>query len=153
MIKTIYDTHTHLVVAFMQTIKDIFKLPFYTVRDTKLQSFQFRLLHRIISHNKWLNTIKIKKSDQCSHCDSIDDIPHFFIFIKCPKVLVFWHYWVNWWENISGIEIKNSSVLHICILSGFPNSNPEEKRKKYMHFIIYTPNTIYTSRDYSRIIA
>ncbi len=52
-----------------------FKLPFYTARDTKLQSCQFRLLHRIISCNKWLNIIKIKSLDQCSYCGSIDDIP------------------------------------------------------------------------------
>ncbi len=56
--------------------------------------------------------------------------------------------------HISGIEIKNSSVLHECLLLGFPNSNPEENKKEYMYLIIgfYTPNTIYTSRDYSRII-
>ncbi len=73
-------------------------------------------------------------------------------FINCPKVLEFWNYWINCWENISGIEIKNinSPVLQKCI----PNSQipTHKKKKKYMYLIIafYTPNT---SRDYSRIIS
>ncbi len=113
--------------------------------DVRL-SFQFRLLHRIILCNKWLNTIKIKSSDQCSYCGSIDDIPHFFI--KCPKVLIFWNYWINWWEIISGIEIKNSSILHECILFGFPNSNPEKKEKIHVfnYCILYTKYYIYIKR-------
>ncbi len=51
-----------LLGIHIQSTVVIFKLPFHTVRDTKLQSFQFRLLHRIIPCNKWLNTIKIKNS-------------------------------------------------------------------------------------------
>ncbi len=31
----------------------------------------------------------IIQKDQCSYCNSIDDIP--YIFMKCPKVLVFWN--------------------------------------------------------------
>ncbi len=34
--------------------------------------------------------------------------------------------------KISGIEIKNSWVLHKCILFGFLNSNPEEKENIYI---------------------
>ncbi len=41
--------------------KRIFNLPFSTTKDTKHQSFQFRIIHKIIPCNKWLQTIKIKK--------------------------------------------------------------------------------------------
>ncbi len=41
---------------------------------------------------------------------------------------------------MTGIEIKNSSVLHECILFGFPNSNTEEKEKIHVlnYCILYT---------------
>ncbi len=41
--------------------KRIFNLPFSTTRDTNIQSFQFRIIHKVIPCNKWLHTIKIKK--------------------------------------------------------------------------------------------
>ncbi len=52
------------------------------------------------------------------------------------------------WENINGIEIKNSSVLHECILFGFPNFNPEEKEKLHVlnYCILYTKYYIYIQR-------
>ncbi len=55
-------------------------------------------------------TIKIKNSGQYSYCDSTDDIPH--LFINCSKILKVWNYLINWWENMSGIEIKHISLLH-----------------------------------------
>ncbi len=43
----------------------IFKLPFTTVRDTKIQTFQYRIIQNIIPCNKWLHNIKIKNSPVC----------------------------------------------------------------------------------------
>ncbi len=62
----------------------LFKLPFETVRDAKIQTFQYRILHRIIPCNTWLHNIKIKDNDSCDYCSGVDDILHFFK--KCPKV-------------------------------------------------------------------
>ncbi len=39
----------------------IFKLPFRTVRDTKLQTFQYKSIHHIIPWNVLLFNSKIKK--------------------------------------------------------------------------------------------
>ncbi len=44
-----------------KTWKRIFNTSFIVLRDTKLQSFQYRIIHKIIPCNKWLHTIKIKK--------------------------------------------------------------------------------------------
>ncbi len=46
-------------------------------------------------------------------------ISHIF-FIKCPKVLDFWLHWFNWWENLSGITIRDSQIKDECIIFGFP---------------------------------
>ncbi len=29
----------------------------------------------------------------------------------------------NWWENLSGIVVRNSQVIEECILFGFPSNN------------------------------
>ncbi len=62
-----------------KTWKRIFNTPFIVLRDTKLQSFQYRIIHKIIPCNKWLHTIKIKKDNICNFCSEVDDIIHFFI--------------------------------------------------------------------------
>ncbi len=38
-------------------------------------------------------------------------------------VTPYYCYAYNWWENISGIKIKNSSVLNECIIFGFPGDS------------------------------
>ncbi len=43
----------------------IFRLPFKRVRDTKIHTFHFGLLHRIIPFNTWLHNIKIKERNTC----------------------------------------------------------------------------------------
>ncbi len=39
-----------------------------------------------------------------------------------PRFNKFWSYWINWWEYLSGIAIKNSSILEECIILGFPSN-------------------------------
>ncbi len=60
----------------------IFLLPFSITRDTKIQSFQFRITHKIIPCNKWLQIIKIKNNAVCNFYDEDDDKLHFFIKLK-----------------------------------------------------------------------
>ncbi len=69
---------------------------------------------------EWLYNIKIKNKDSCDFCGRVDDIPHYFL--KCPKVEEFWSYWIHCWEQISGIDIKDSPVLDECIIFGFPTN-------------------------------
>ena len=69
---------------------DICTRTYKVVRETKLlQSFQFKLIHRIITCNKKLYDMKIKASPQCSYCDEIDYTSHFFF--HCPHVRHLWY--------------------------------------------------------------
>lgn len=54
------------------------KASFKSVRETKIQAFQFRLLHKILPCNKYLKDIRVKSSDSCSFCDLQDTLVHFF---------------------------------------------------------------------------
>ncbi len=99
----------------------MFKLTFITERDTKIQTFQYRLIQTTIPCNKWLHNITIKNCSVCDYCMNVDDLPHFFI--RCLKVKEFWLHWFNWLESLSGIVIRNSQVIEECILFGFPSNS------------------------------
>ncbi len=121
----------------------IFKLPFITVRDTKIQTFQYRLIQKDIPCNTWLHNIKIKNCSVCDYCMNVDDFPHFFI--RCLKVKEFWLHWFNWWEHISGIVIRNSQVIEECILFGFPSNSDV---MQVLNFLYYMQNIISIANVY-----
>ena len=123
----------------------IFKLPFKTVRNTKIQTFQYRLIHRIIPCNKWLHNIKIKNSPECNYCNNTDNLPHFFL--QCPEVKVFWNYWLKWWESTSKLYIRNNQELHELILFGFPGTTDIIHVLNFC--ILYTKYYIYIQRLYN----
>ncbi len=59
--------------------KAIFKMTFLCNKHTAIQTFQYKLIHRNLPCNKWLNNIKIKSNNICTYCSSIDSISHFLI--------------------------------------------------------------------------
>ena len=69
--------------------KTIFSKCYKTSRDTQLQWFQARLLHRILPTEKYLHMCKIKDSPSCKFCrDSVETITH--LFWECEVVKKFW---------------------------------------------------------------
>ena len=63
----------------------IFGMPFSITRDSSLQWFQYRIIHRIIGTNYFLYKIKYKTSAECSFChDMPETIEH--IFWECKHV-------------------------------------------------------------------
>ncbi len=59
--------------------KTLFTVPLTSARDTRLQSFQYKILHRTLPCNEKLKNIKIKSESTCSNCNEIDTITHFLI--------------------------------------------------------------------------
>ncbi len=90
--------------ADLKTWPTIFKLPFQVIRDTKIKTFQYKTLHRIISCKKWLFNIKMITSQVYDYCKEIDDISHFFFL--CTNVREFWNLILNWLETISSLQLK-----------------------------------------------
>ena len=67
----------------------IFIKGFKTSKDTQLQWFQSRILHRILPTEKYLNICKIKNSPNCKFCnDSVETLQH--LLWECPIVNQFW---------------------------------------------------------------
>ena len=76
-----------------------FELPFITFSETKYQSFQYKILHRVVECNHWLCQIKEKDSAKCNYCNENDTIEHFFI--TCPCTIIFWQSFADWFSRIT----------------------------------------------------
>lgn len=84
--------------------KDIFRLPYITTRETKLQSFQFKILHRIYPCNAWVSKWKTSVNINCEFCNEVDSLQHFFI--ECKLCRSFWLNLENWWNEKSGADCR-----------------------------------------------
>ena len=105
----------------------IFENPFIITRETKLQSFQYRLIHRIIPCNKYLFNITVKHTSTCSFCENEDNLLHYFLY--CQNTDLFWKCFFNWWHGITGINICETMDEHI--LFGYPGTSDVEKILNY----------------------
>lgn len=72
-------------------------------RETKLQSFHFKVLHRTIPCNVYLKQLRIKPSDWCHCCDESDTIVHFFY--RCAKVRPFWKAVCVWFRDADDLYL------------------------------------------------
>ena len=63
---------------FLENInwRDIYELPYKTVSEPYLQSYQYKIVNRILNCNERLNKWKIKKGPECDSCGEIDAIEH-----------------------------------------------------------------------------
>lgn len=70
-------------------------LPFFCTKETKLQSFQFKLLHRRIASNDFLCKIGISLTDKCTFCEqNTETLVH--LFWDCDSVQAFWQGIQDW---------------------------------------------------------
>ena len=100
---------------------NIFKLPFQSCRSTKLQTLQYRILHRIITCNHWLYNAKIKDTPECNNCKNDDTIEHFFL--HCPYIAPFWKRFQQWWNRIAENKLRLETLTEKEILFGFQSQN------------------------------
>ena len=92
--------------------RTVFKLPYRVTNYTKIQYFQFRLLHRIIGVNSFLFRLHLINSPLCSFCNLENEtIEH--LFWDCPIVSNFWH-------ASKSLSLKTPFVFDkTCVLFGY----------------------------------
>ena len=95
---------------------EIYKLPYLTTRDTALQSFQYKILHRFFPCNYTLSIWYGDQSPTCSNCENEDNLEHYFFL--CSTIQQFWTGIEKWW-----LQALHSSVsLNPChVLFGLVN--------------------------------
>ena len=90
-IKRWTENYPNLNFSEEECWKNIFTHSFHISRDTILQSFQYRLIHRIIPCNEKLYEWNIVQIPACSYCNQTpDNIVHYMLY--CPKAREFWLY-------------------------------------------------------------
>lgn len=76
---------------------DTCKSPFQASRETKLQTFHYKVVHRIFPCNSYLARLRVLESDWCLYCDETDSITHHLF--RCAKVKPFWDSICSWFRR------------------------------------------------------
>jgi hypothetical protein len=118
------------------------------VTETRMQSFQYKLLHRIFPCNYKLFKWGIVESSKCSNCDLVDTQEHYFFY--CNESGLFWRSVETWLRELYNVHIP----LKITdVMFGIPHRKTQDNMLFILNFItIYGKWYIYTSkRDSKRI--
>jgi hypothetical protein len=83
--------------------KLVFTMP-RVVSNTKIRTFQFKLLYNLIPTNLYLKRIQRSETDKCRWCTKIDDTAHYFVL--CVALEPFWHSFTLWCQGYLKEDIK-----------------------------------------------
>ena len=111
--------HTILDISFnREEWENIHALPFYETKDSKLQSLQYRIIHRIFFTNSMLFKRKILEHQECSFCSGAPETIY-HLFWDCT------HSQSLWTSFINSVFFKYSVVVDIgpvvCWDEGLPS--------------------------------
>ena len=109
-----------------------YTLPFCSAKATKLIIFPFKLLHRRLATNDFLNKIGIKENDLCTFC-KIEKESLFHLFWLCRETSCFWQDFLKWLvENQMNLK---SNILTPDIMIGL-RSDTLSNTKQYFYFLV-----------------
>ena len=115
----------------------VFRMPFITTKDSKLQYFQFRFIHRILPVNDLLYKMKLCESVICTFCSNeAETIDH--LFWSCSYIQSFWRDAIN-------ICIKEPSDFFADKMNIFFGI-PQVRGKPLNFFIIHAKHYIFASK-------
>jgi hypothetical protein len=83
--------------------KLVFTMP-RVVSNTKIRTFQFKLLYNLIPTNLYLKRIQKSDTDICRWCTKTDDTAHYFVL--CAALDPFWTSFTGWWQGLLGENIR-----------------------------------------------
>ena len=93
--------------------KCVYLLPYRICIETKLISFHYKILHRIIPTQRWLFLRKIVESECCIFCGEQDNILHYFC--NCIRIKTFWDSVFNWWKSLDVPPLNEWTNCHIIL--------------------------------------
>ena len=113
-----------------QDFQSYFNLIPSSTKETKMQVFQYKIMHRIFPCEYQLHLWKIVEDAKCEHCSKIDTISHYFY--ECPNSLTFWKHVEKWVINNIHQTIK---LTKTDIIFGIPTKN-KDYELCYLNYII-----------------
>ena len=102
-----------------------------TCEESKLQVFQFKLLHRIIATREFLFKAKLVTSPYCMDCpQEAETIEH--RFMDCPRVRVIWEKVVAKFNELEETNLPTDNIV-VCLFGVF---SMEKKVRRWNHIAL-----------------
>ena len=104
-------TKQHLIANGLtpDQISKCFNLAFSITIETKLTTFQYKILHDVVFTESKLLKAKLATSGLCYLClKTKQDVKH--ILVSCPVVSEFWKTFLEWYETLTAIKLELSTV-------------------------------------------
>jgi hypothetical protein len=125
----------------------IYTIPYISSKHTNLQSFQYKVLNKILNCNYWLHKIKIKDTSKCRFCPEMETIEHYLYACKVTKQ--FWKYFLTWWNTIRSDQVKELKESDIVL--GYMKDNNEGKVNKILNCcLLLGKEMIHTQKSYNK---
>lgn len=106
----------------------LYSVPFRVVRETKMQSLQYRILHRTITCNCLLYRWRLRDDDTCNFCDRKDSLEHFLF--SCTICREFWIQVKRWLYTASRISLNAIALKEFIV--GIPREFPNASVVNYI---------------------
>ena len=115
--------------------KAVYKLPFSCTKISKLIISQFKLIHRRLATNDFLNKIGLRPDDFCNFCkDERESLIH--LFWSYRKTVFFWKNFLDWLvKNFT--SLKPDSSLSSTVVLGL-RTDLFSNTKQYFYFPVAT---------------
>ena len=115
-------------------------LSYKLVRETRIQSFQTKIIHRIFPCKSNLHKWTVKNNDICEFCtnQTQENVEHYFYY--CQSTIAFWEHFKTWWNNVSEVYMN----LSLCeVLFGVLNYNDDNMLHILNYLILIAKWFIY----------
>ena len=109
----------------------VYSVPYGITKDTQLRWFQYRLIHRILATNTFLNKIGIKDDNKCTFCKTHPETLLHLLWY-CEKVKNFWYDLTNWLIG-ECTHIVNLNLTSQDVILGIYNN---QKADNILNFIL-----------------
>jgi len=120
-IKSQHKWNTELDVEPESTVtiwKYAYKIAMKASDDTNLRYFQYRILHRILTTNRYLKIIGLKNSDLCTFCnEEAETILH--LMATCKYVKNIWQSICNWFVKCGYLQLNHLNESDIILGSQY----------------------------------
>ena len=114
----------------------IYSMPFIITRNSFLQNFQFKIVHRILPCNSFLLKCKLKETELCTFCSEIKE-NIFHIFWECNVSQNFWLSVIDWIKNYGILLPFSAKEVMLGVSEDFFNSKTVNNILLLFKYYIY----------------
>jgi len=106
-------------------------MPYKTITEPYFQSFQYKIINRILNCNEKLHKWGFKTSNQCSYCNEIDTLEHHLFY--CRESQNMWIHLKDWVKSNLDVSVN----FTVCeILLGIPIVNKSDSLTQILNYLI-----------------